>query len=231
MALTGNLKDMSLTSLISVNCNEMNQARLVVRHDDQEAALYFGGGNIVHMVLGSREGAELIRELLTWENGEFALETGVAAPRHTVATPWSTLLLEGIQQVDENNGQAPAQPATVTQGSVPPSTESLAVGLRAIPGVQGVVFMARDGVVLAADLEGDPEKEGAVAVYVGTAASQIGESLALGPFERGIVQMSSSQTKMLVLEKADYYVGLMLAERASPALVAAQATSILTPPQ
>jgi len=242
MALTGSLKDMSLTSLIAVNCNGMNQARLVVRHEDQEGTIYFEGGNIVHIVLGSQEGAEVIQELLTWDDGEFAQETGVAAPRVTVRKPWSTLLLEGIQKVDEDQGQAVLQPATATPGSMPSSTpfgptvparwgettESLATGLRAIEGVQGVVIMARDGVILAAELEGDPEKEGAIAIYVGTAATQIGESLALGPFERGIVQMGSGSTKMLVVEKPDYYVGLLLAERASPTMVATQVATILS---
>jgi len=78
--------------------------------------------------------------------------------------------------------------------------------------------------VLAHDLEGDAEKEGAVAVFVGNAANQVGEALALGTFERGVVAIGKD--RMLVLEQPDYYVGLLLGERASPALVTSQAESI-----
>ncbi len=86
MALRGDLKDMSLSSLISINCNEMNQARLVIRNQGQEGALLFEDGNIAHLVLDSQEGEELIYELLTWEEGEFELEQGVPPPKPTVTT-------------------------------------------------------------------------------------------------------------------------------------------------
>jgi predicted regulator of Ras-like GTPase activity (Roadblock/LC7/MglB family) len=93
-------------------------------------------------------------------------------------------------------------------------------GLKAIEGVTGVVIAARDGVVLEHALEGDPEKEGAVAVFVGYAAAQVGQSLALGNFEWGTVAIGKET--MLVVEQPDYYVGLLLEEKASPALVASK---------
>ncbi|HNT05729.1 MAG TPA: hypothetical protein PKJ21_06095, partial [Anaerolineae bacterium] len=70
-------------------------------------------------------------------------------------------------------------------------------------------------------------REGAVAVFVGSAASQIGESLALGPFERGVVETVGAGTRLLIVERPDYYAGVLLSERASPALVAAKVVSIL----
>jgi predicted regulator of Ras-like GTPase activity (Roadblock/LC7/MglB family) len=228
MAVRGKLKDISLASLISVNCNEMNQSRLVVWRDNEEAVVFFDGGNIVHMTLGNLEGDAVISELLAWEDGEFELEPAVPAPRRTVQTPWSTLLLEGMQHVDESS-QAHLMPM---DDPVPtPGDKGDAAGLlaklRAVDGVTGAVIVARDGNVIAADMEGDAEKEGAVAVFVGSAASQIGESLALGPFERGLVETSGSKVRMLILERSEYYAGVLLAERASPTLVAAKVTGIL----
>jgi hypothetical protein len=79
--------------------------------------------------------------------------------------------------------------------------------------------------VLDHELDGDPQKEGAVAVFVGNAASQIGEFLALGPFKWGTVGLGKDI--MLVLERPDYHVGLLLSERASPAMVASNAQHIL----
>lgn len=101
MAVQGNLKDMSLTSLVSINCNEMNQARLLIKHHEQEATIFFENGNIVHSTLDSLEGDEVIYALLTWEEGVFELEQGVPPPRYTVTAGWSGLLLEGMRRMDE----------------------------------------------------------------------------------------------------------------------------------
>ncbi|TKJ31290.1 MAG: hypothetical protein CEE40_01930 [Chloroflexi bacterium B3_Chlor] len=101
MAVKGDLRDMDLSSIISINCNEMNQARLTIRNEGREATIFFQDGSIVHMSVGSKEGEEVIYEVLAWEEGTFWLEQGVPAPKRTVTTRWSELLLEGMQQLDE----------------------------------------------------------------------------------------------------------------------------------
>ena len=227
MPVRGNLRDMSLPSLISVNCNEMNEGCLVLRNGEQEATVFFQGGNIVHMVLGSLEGEDVIHELLAWEDGEFELRPGVGSPRRSVVTPWSALLLKGVQHLDEaaEEGLVAQDSTEVLRGA---SVSELAAQLRALEGVSGVVVVAKDGIVLSSDLEGgDPDQEGAVAAYIGGAATQIGESLYMGAFERGVVDMGSGLPRMLVISQPDYYVGLFLTERTSPALVADKAGSTL----
>lgn len=101
MPVRGDLGDMDLCSIISINCNQMNQARLIVRNEGREARIFFCDGNIVHMSLGPREGEEVIHELLSWEGGTFELERGIPAPRRTVATGWSQLLLDGMRHLNE----------------------------------------------------------------------------------------------------------------------------------
>ena len=227
MAVKGKLRDISLASLISVNCNEMNQARLTVWHGDKEGVLFFADGNITHMALGDQEGDNVIHEMLSWDDGEFELEPGVSAPKRTVNTPWSTLLLEGMQHVDERAPELAAmleEPAPIDS---PTSSDGQAQALRAIDGVSGAVIVARDGNVIAAAMDEDPDKEGAVAVFVGSAASQIGESLSLGPFERGVVETVGTGVRLLIIERPDFYAGVLLSDRASPALVAARVVAIL----
>jgi DNA-binding response OmpR family regulator/predicted regulator of Ras-like GTPase activity (Roadblock/LC7/MglB family) len=97
----GNLREMSLTSIVSINCNERNQARLRVRRRGREAVLFFEDGQIVHMALDSQEGEEVIYELLSWEEGVFELEQDVPPPKRTVTTDWSGLVLEGLRRIDE----------------------------------------------------------------------------------------------------------------------------------
>ena len=222
----GNLRTLSLPSIVQINCSERNQAHLRIRREGQEASVFFADGDVVHAALGSRVGEEVVYELLTWEDGGFELEMGVPPPERTVTTGWSGLLLEGMRRLDEKAAGLERLEEIETidgEGVKGEMTQELARALREIEGVVGVVIVARDGIVLADELEGDPQKEGAVAVFVGNAASQAGESLALGPFEWGTVAIGKDT--VLVLEQPDYYVGLLLGERASPALVASQAES------
>jgi DNA-binding response OmpR family regulator/predicted regulator of Ras-like GTPase activity (Roadblock/LC7/MglB family) len=225
----GNLRSMSLPSIIQINCTERNQAWLQIRHREQEGSIFFADGNIVHATLGSQAGEEAIYGLLAWEDGDFELEVDVAAPEQTIATDWSGLLLEGMRRLDERAADLEGLEeleAVVGEGVSSEMIQELAEVLKQIDSVVGVVITARDGIVLADALEeGDPQKEGAVAVFVGNAASQIAEPLALGSFNWGTVAMGKDV--MLVMERPDYHVGLLLNERASPAMVAANAESVL----
>jgi DNA-binding response OmpR family regulator/predicted regulator of Ras-like GTPase activity (Roadblock/LC7/MglB family) len=227
-AVRGNLHSLSLAGIIQINCIERNQARVRLRHQGREGSLFFADGEVVHAELGSQVGEEVVYELLTWKDGDFELEMGVSPPKQTIATGWSGLLLEGMRRLDEEAAgleRSEAIEAPVGKGVKDEMVQELARALREIDSVVGAVLTARDGVVLASELEGDPQKEGAVAVFVGTAASQVGKSLALGSFEWGTVAMGKDT--MLVLERPDYYVGLLLDERASPAIVASSAEGVL----
>jgi CheY-like chemotaxis protein/predicted regulator of Ras-like GTPase activity (Roadblock/LC7/MglB family) len=227
-AVRGKLRSLNLSTIIQINCAERNQARLRLRRHGQEASIFFSGGDLVHAVLGSQVGEEAIYELLNWEDGDFELEMGVPPPEQTVVTKWSGLLLEGMRRLDEESAgfeqvaHGEAQQEERVQSEM---IQELARALMEIEKVVGVVITAHDGIVLAHELEEDPQGEGAVAAFVGNAAMQVGESLAMGPFEWGTVVIGKDT--MLVLEQPDYHVGLLLGERASPALVVSSARSVL----
>jgi prepilin-type processing-associated H-X9-DG protein len=236
-AVRGNLRTMSLASIFQINCNELNQARLRIRHDGEEGNIYFADGNVVHADLGSKIGEEAIYELLSWEDGEFELEMDIPASERTITTGWSGLLLEGMRRLDEQSAgldmldeleeTGAAGGTTHEKGVTGNMIKELANALKQIDSVTGVVITARDGIVLADELEtGDPQTQGAVAVFVGNAAGMVGEALALGSFDWGTV--SVGQDTMLVIEQPDYHVGLLLGDRASPAMVAANAESVIT---
>jgi CheY-like chemotaxis protein/predicted regulator of Ras-like GTPase activity (Roadblock/LC7/MglB family) len=220
----GNLRSMSLPSIVQINCTERNQARLRIRHDGQEGSIFFADGEVVHAAAGSQVGEEAVYALLAWEDGDFDLEMDIPATQHTVTTGWSGLLLEGMRRLDEKT--AGLEELEIEEKGVKDEMiQDLAKTLTRIEGVTGAVVAARDGIVLMHELEGDPDKEGAVAVFVGNAASQAGEILALGPFEWGTVVVGKDIT--VVLEQPDYYVGLRLGERASPAIVVSRAENVL----
>jgi predicted regulator of Ras-like GTPase activity (Roadblock/LC7/MglB family) len=78
-------------------------ARLVVKNNEQEALIYFEGGNVVHAVLDdAEEGEEVVYKTLHWETGTFNLESGIESPQVTITRSWSGLLLEGARRLDES---------------------------------------------------------------------------------------------------------------------------------
>jgi DNA-binding response OmpR family regulator/predicted regulator of Ras-like GTPase activity (Roadblock/LC7/MglB family) len=97
----GNLRSMSLTSIVSVTCNEGTQATLEIRHADRLARIFFNDGDIIHAELDGVTGAEVIYRILAWEEGEFSMTPDGTVPERTVHTGWSGLLLEGLRRIDE----------------------------------------------------------------------------------------------------------------------------------
>ncbi len=227
MPIEGSLKELSLPNLIQLNCTEMSTAKVSLTHQGKEAVLCFAEGAIVHAAVGDQVGEEAVYELLTWPDASFLLETDATPPERTVTTNWTRLLLEGIRRIDEGNPPQEQSPngGPRMETSAMYDMTTLAHDLKRIAGVEAAVIISRDGIVLASDMEGDAEKEGAVAVFVGNAAGQVGEALDLTPFDWGLVTMGKD--RVLVLEGPLFFVGLVLGEKASPALVSAEAASVL----
>jgi predicted regulator of Ras-like GTPase activity (Roadblock/LC7/MglB family) len=228
MPLEGNLRELSLMNIIQLNCNEMNTATVRLAHEDRDGFICFADGAVVHAVAGDLEGEEAVYELLAWPDGTFVVEQGLEAPRTTISSSWNTLLLEGIRRMDER--ESLAEESVEVAPAVEPGTGGdemtrLARELNHIAGVEGSVIISHDGVVFASDIDGNPEKEGAVAVFVGNAAKEVGEAMRLTPFDWGVVSMGKD--RMLVMEQPTFFVGLALNEKASPALVSAEVAKAL----
>ena len=227
MALQGTLREMRVGDLVQLNCQEGKTARIeiVPSSGGRAAVLYLEGGQVVHATMGDREGEDVVYTALSWEEGTFTLEPGVPPPGRTIHTNYTSLLLKGLRRLDE--GASPlSQDLRVQTLSAGPSTTSPAPetrdlaekvsAVKAVEGVSGVVFAARDGVVLAQDIAGNPEKEAAVAVFLGYAANQVGKTLRMG--DMNWVTATLGKDTFLVIERPEFYVGVVLMEGTSPAL-------------
>ncbi len=218
MSLQGNLKEMSLANLIQVNCQEMRSAHLTLTAHGQQGEVYLSDGQVVHAALGEHVGAEAIYEMFLWEVGSFVLDLDQPPPEKSITVGWQELLLKGMMQMPERQTAEKK-----VEESMNPDTLSQ---LKAIDGVSGAVISSCDGVVLGASVpESDGENEAAVAVFIGSAANQLGQALQLDAFQHGLVVLKNK--RILVLEQPDRYVGLVLGENASPAIVASAAVQVL----
>jgi predicted regulator of Ras-like GTPase activity (Roadblock/LC7/MglB family) len=100
--MQGKLSDMTVIDLIQHNCMEQKTARLTLTQADESAYVYFDGGNITHATYNNDMGEEVIYQIISWEDGDFLLETGIEAPEVTITNNWSGILLEGARRLDED---------------------------------------------------------------------------------------------------------------------------------
>ncbi len=101
MPLSGDLSETNIVNVIELARQSGAPACLVVRSGARQASLFLKEGEAVHAVCGPHTGEEVVYELLVWDTGSFELRTNVEPPEQTVTTPWSSLLLEGLQRADE----------------------------------------------------------------------------------------------------------------------------------
>jgi predicted regulator of Ras-like GTPase activity (Roadblock/LC7/MglB family) len=105
MAISGDLQDLDLFNLIQILSQDQRSAQISIMRGNQEAHIFMNEGNIVHALVDDLQGEEAIFRLVTWEQGQFAVERPAHVPTQTIFTNWSGLLLEGMRRLDEARPQ------------------------------------------------------------------------------------------------------------------------------
>ncbi len=221
MAVKGNLKDMSLASLISVNCNEMNQASLLLYREDKEGSIFLTDGNVVHAVLDSFIGKEAVYEMLTWEDGEFELKKNVEPPERTITAGWSSLLLEGMHRIDENAAELEDLNGLEKQNEKKEKTEmaakrsealadTLSEMLASSTDIEGAVVVSSDGLVIASQLPKglDESRMGASAAALFGLSKRTTPELGRGNFTQNLIQGKEGNIIIVSIGENAVFIGL-----------------------
>ncbi len=142
MAVTGNLGEVDVANVVELARQADAPVRLVLRNNGEEALLFVEGGDVVYARLGDRMGEEAVYEVLGWRTGTFEMEKGVEAPpERNVSLPWTALLLQGLQRIDESQEEEVIEmPAKERLEDV---LEELANSLE--PGLNGIAVVGIDG--------------------------------------------------------------------------------------
>ena len=233
-AVRGNLRSMSVPTIIQVNCTEHNLARLRVRRNGQDAALFFADGNVVHAEMGSKVGEEVVYELLGWEDGEFELEMGVPPPQRTITTSWSGLLLEGMRRLDEKSasllegkdlleaeheGQEQEHEKEVSGMAAKKRSERIAEALSELlegsSDIEGGALVGIDGLVLSANVpvKGiDETLVGAAAAAIFGLSRRSVQQLGRGEFFQTLIQGKDGNIIVTAVDPRTVFVGLTPAD-------------------
>lgn len=216
-ALEGDLQMMSLASIIQINCEERNQALLMLNHQGEEGIIYFKGGEMVHAELGELSGDNAIYSLLTWEQGNFRLKMDVEPPVRTINTAWSGLLLEGMRRIDESTAGWRAEHSdedeSLTGDAKVLLQERIVKALGNIRGVQNAMICAEDGTVIAQVKNENPESDLNLVDFIQTKTELLAGFLDGGALER--VVLSGSKRRVYLQPQKDNLIVLNLEKKSS----------------
>lgn len=171
MPLSGTLQDLSLPSLIQLQCGEQRPAEVRLTRRGREAILGFANGELIHARVGSRTGDEAIYELVGWDNAEFQVTYSISPLEQNVLTPWTALLLEGMRRLDETRAQRN------------PGYEALALQLGQQRGITAALVFSRTSLTDAATTELQRLQDTEWITDISERAQSVGNLLELGQFD------------------------------------------------
>lgn len=228
-AFQGDLRTMSLASIIQMNCEERIVGLLHLRRPGQEGRIFFDEGRVVHAEVGNLSGENAVYHLLEWEQGTFSLDMGISPQQRTIDAEWSGLILEGMRRIDE--GQAPAdvdwqetsfkveseKGEGVADREVDLS-ERITNAILRIEDVHDVLICSQNGSIHANEWDEDVDKVGAIASYVKQQAEKLGRTLDNEQFMRVILKKKDE--KEIILRDEDDIIYLWVSKRAQADLLA-----------
>ena len=102
-SFSGNLSDMSVVDLVqTLEMGKKSGALHIKNQKRMEAVVYFRDGRIVDCALGERlSGETAFYRLLSWQEGEFAIEFKPIEREERIKTSTQGLLMEGMRRIDE----------------------------------------------------------------------------------------------------------------------------------
>jgi DNA-binding response OmpR family regulator/predicted regulator of Ras-like GTPase activity (Roadblock/LC7/MglB family) len=190
-ALEGNLEMMSLASIVQINCEERNQAQLILNYQGKTGTIYFKDGEMIHAEIGGKTGEEAVFELLSWEDGSFQLSMGAEPSLQTIDTPWSGVILEGMRRIDETTaGWSPDWDSESSfqddEGEIQVQ-ERIAKAILSTSEVSSAVICATDGTLIAQENSSDPDSDIQLGVLLSEKADNIGGFLEAGDLTRVVI--------------------------------------------
>jgi len=180
------------------------EAKIMLTHGEQKAALFLQGGQIAHAKSGHLIGEEAVYQTLAWQTGNFVLERDIPPPTVSIHVDWNNLLLESLRRLDEYETGIPlaevfpdALPIEHQERQTPKTrSEALRDALTTILeesfDIEGALVVSRDGLVMAAQLPAQLEdaRVGAISAGVLNLGARSITQLACGEFSQILAEGS-----------------------------------------
>ena len=100
-SLVGNLNQFSAAEILQMSCLSQRSGRFTFKSGRGNSEIYLHHGMVRHAVYGSVEGEAAVAEIFRWRQGRFYFEEGIISQVQTVNRPWTHLLIDNLQKLDE----------------------------------------------------------------------------------------------------------------------------------
>lgn len=215
MGMTGNLTGLAAADLIQLNCVDQKVARLQITHADQNAEIFFSGGQIVHAISGNQTGEDVVYQVLGWNEGDFSLDNDIKSSETTINRSWPSLLLEGARRLDENEINQSTlnlkeQPEVKEKKMAQKFEEILSELASEVSGFRGSFLVGIDGINLASKFIGDldPELASAQMAMLLKLVSGSTEKLGAGNLEDNLTTTEKAYILVRFLPGKQYFLGI-----------------------
>lgn len=209
MSMRGSLKDMAVADLIQHNCQDGKTAKIVIQDANEEAALFFKGGRLVHASLDEHQGEEVVFQILNWNEGTFVLEADVESPIETIERSWSSLLLEGARRLDENKlEQTHVMEVSLMAQKLNDILKELS---GEVSGYLASVVVGMDGIGLADNAKSAKSNPEAISAQLALLFKLVDTSIAkmnAGIVEDNLLTTDNAFVLMRFLPNKDYFLGI-----------------------
>ena len=88
----GAIERAGIRELIEMNCSNKRSSSLLVSRQEENGAIYFRNGDIVHAECGSLKGERAFFNILNWTKGTFKVDRNVLSTQRTISKDWKSLL-------------------------------------------------------------------------------------------------------------------------------------------
>lgn len=197
MPLQGTLKDISLPSLVQLQCTEQKRAQITLTRKNIQATLVFEAGELVHAMAGPLSGENAVYELLAWDEGNFQVNESITeVPSRNVSTPWQSLVLEGLRRSDEIKAERAQAFAQASEQ------------VRNITAITEWHLCAIDGLVIGASGESLSSPVGGWVANVLKDGARLGQALEMGDLTEMV--FSNSKEKKVLVPRERYWLAIMM---------------------
>lgn len=100
-SLIGNLNLFSAAEILQMSCMSQRSGRFTFKSGRGNCEIFLHHGMLRHASYGSVEGEVAIAEVFRWRQGRFYFEEGIISQVQTVNRPWTHLLIDNLQKLDE----------------------------------------------------------------------------------------------------------------------------------
>ena len=100
-SLVGNLNQFSAAEILQMSCLSQRSGRFTFKSGRGNSEIYLHHGMVRHAAYGSIEGEAAVAEIFRWRQGRFFFEEGIISQIQTVNRPWTHLLIDNLQKLDE----------------------------------------------------------------------------------------------------------------------------------